>query len=510
MSSPLSNQKTQPIARHVGSAPLPNFIGPYKIEALLDTGHISHLYLALDPKTHKPVVVKVLADSLRQNKAMLERFLKEAKIITMVSHPNVVELIDQGSWEGGIYIAMEFIHGISLKKPILQNTFSEKKALQIALQVGYALCHLHAHGIIHRDLKPENILLTNSGDVKVIDFGIAMLFDSTLAPSRITFMGTPDYMSPEQKKNPHNVSFNTDIYALGVVTYELLIGRLSCGILQYELLPKHLRAAIKKATDPDPAKRTQDIVDFIAEIVQYLEKEGFRPTSFSQAMGDLSEKFQIAQDLLSNTKGLPSALKIERSHSKGPSASRPIIEVKRLQDGRTALLFLGSATSHIDSALYSAFGLGALRSKLDRSVSAPDLILELDTLFKQLKAPKVVSLAALFLSPSLDHVTFATFGYASLWYKPSGSLPTCISHAHPFIGALSEEDISFSAQNFWDEDHLIVSLFPGDQNALFTAAKNAALDLETTTSLITKTWQESIEKNTSSQTDFSIFTIGKN
>lgn len=509
MSSPLFNQKTQPITPGLEPTSLPSFIGPYKIEALLDTGHISQLYLALDPKTHTPVVVKVLADTLRKNAVMLERFFKEAKIITMTNHPNVVKLIDQGSWEGGIYIAMEFIHGISLKKPILQNTFSEKKALQIALQVGYALCHLHAHGIIHRDLKPENILIANSGDVKVIDFGIAMLFDNILAPSRITFMGTPDYMSPEQKKNPQNVSFNTDVYALGVVTYELLIGRLSCGILQYELLPKQLRLAIKKATDPDPKKRTQDVVDFIAEIVHYLEKEGFRPTSFSEAMSDLSAKFQVAQDLLSNTKDLPSILKIEGTKSLRPDVSRPIVEVKRLQDGRTAILFLASATSHIDSALYSAFGLGALRSKLDKSISAPELILELDDLFKQLKAPKVVSLAALFLSPSLDHVTFANFGYAQLWYKPIRSLPTRISHAHPFIGALSEGDISFSSQNFWDEDHLIISLFPEDNNTLSVAAKSAELNLVSDTASITKTLQAKLEQNASIQKDFPIFTIGK-
>src|SRR5690606_36400224 len=105
----------------------------------------------------------------------IKQFLKEAEIIALSNHPNIVKLYGQGEWEKGLYIAMEFIQGVSLTQFILQNSLSIKRSLEILLQVAYALLHLHSHGVIHRDLKPENILITENGGVKVIDFGIAQL-----------------------------------------------------------------------------------------------------------------------------------------------------------------------------------------------------------------------------------------------------------------------------------------------------------------------------------------------
>ena len=162
---------------HAGEArnyPLPQKIGPYKIESLLDKGGMSLLYLGVHPGTSQPIVVKVLLPKYLKNKEMMGRFLKEAQIIGMTNHPNIVKLYGQGQWEKGLYIAMEFIQGISLRQFIQQKSLSQKRALEIILQVAYALCHLHTHGVIHRDLKPENILITETGEIKVIDFGILL------------------------------------------------------------------------------------------------------------------------------------------------------------------------------------------------------------------------------------------------------------------------------------------------------------------------------------------------
>ena len=106
---------------------------------------------------------------------------------------------------------MEFIQGVSLKQFILQNSLSNKRSLEILLQVAYALLHLHTHGVIHRDLKPENILITEDGGVKVIDFGIAQLDQEDSSLTKITrggLIGTPSYMSPEQKKAPSKASYS--------------------------------------------------------------------------------------------------------------------------------------------------------------------------------------------------------------------------------------------------------------------------------------------------------------
>jgi len=216
-------QKTLPDL-HAGQTrfPIPKQIGPYKIESLLNKGGMSVLFLGAHPETAEPIVIKVLVPKYLKNKEMVNRFLNEAQIIGMASHPNIVRLYGQGEWEKGLYIAMEFIRGISLRQFIQKKSLSNKRALEIVLQVAYALSHLHTHGVIHRDLKPENILITESGDIKVIDFGIAQL-QGTVGAERITqrkrMMGTPVYRSPEQKENPSHDSFSSDRYSLGIIMY---------------------------------------------------------------------------------------------------------------------------------------------------------------------------------------------------------------------------------------------------------------------------------------------------
>lgn len=253
--------------------PLPKQVGPYKIDSLLAKGGMSILYLGVHPETSKPIVIKVLLPKYCKNKEMASRFLKEAEIIGMTHHPNIVRLYGQGEWEKGLYIAMEFVQGISLRQFIQQKSLSRKRALEILLQVAYALCHLHTHGVVHRDLKPENILITESGDIKVIDFGIAQM-KTNVEKERITqkkrLMGTPVYMSPEQKENPSKVSYASDIYSLGIIAYELLLGRLSHGVIHLALLPKKLRGIVEKTLKENPKERYADIVDFITDISQRL------------------------------------------------------------------------------------------------------------------------------------------------------------------------------------------------------------------------------------------------
>ena len=233
-------------------APLPEKIGPYKIESLLNQGGMSLLYLGIHPTTLEPIAVKVLLPKYLKNKEVNTRFLNEAKIIETAQHPNIVKLYQVGQWEKGVYIAMEFIRGISLRQFIQKQSFSLKKALEIILEVAHALAHLHAHGIIHRDLKPENILITENGSIKLIDFGISQLGDEEIEQRKI---GTPFYMSPEQIENPLNVSSLTDIYAISIVAYELILGKSTHGIIHLSLLPSGLRTILEKGLQIDPKKR---------------------------------------------------------------------------------------------------------------------------------------------------------------------------------------------------------------------------------------------------------------
>ncbi len=271
----MKNRDTLPTYKNPPPDPSISMIGKYHIEACLHKGSMSYLYLAKDPQG-KLTTVKILAPNLSDQKDLIERFLLEAEIIAQAEHPNIVKVYESGKWEKGLYIAMEYIHGVSLTQFIETKAFSETAALEIVLKVSYALMHLHSHKIIHRDLKPENILITEDGNVKVIDFGIAELKKSTRNTpgfSKSPVIGTPSYMSPEQKDNPLSVHYNTDIYSLAIITYELLTGKLSFGKVHLAHIKPGLREILQKALEPDYHKRTEDIVDFIMEISAYLREK---------------------------------------------------------------------------------------------------------------------------------------------------------------------------------------------------------------------------------------------
>ncbi len=254
------------------SISVPEKIGDYPVESLLDQGSTSILYLGTHPETKMPTTIKVLSPRYLSHPEMVQRFLNEASIIAMADHPNIVKLYGYGHWEGGLYIAMEFIQGISLRQYLLQTPLSLKRALEIVIDIAYALCHLHAHGIIHRDLKPENVLMTEEGVVKVIDFGISQLLTDQDGNNSegYRFLGTPVYMSPEQRKDPSLVGYPSDIYSLGIITYELILGKLSLGQIHLSLMPKGIQKILTRSLQNSPDDRYQDVVDFISDVMAYL------------------------------------------------------------------------------------------------------------------------------------------------------------------------------------------------------------------------------------------------
>ena len=282
---------------------IPETIGPYKIESLLDKGGMSLLYLGIDPTQREPLAIKTLSSKYVSHPEMVQRFMHEAEIIEITNHPNIVRLVGHGQWEEGVYIATEFIQGLSLRQMILQQAMSLKRALEVVIQIGHALTHLHVHGIIHRDLKPENIMLTSQGGVKVVDFGISQLYTAKNSEEQKRIIGTPAYMAPELQKDPSAVSFSSDIFALGVITYELILGRLSHGTIHLSMVPKNMQPVLAKALNPDPKKRFEDIVDFVKALSNYyksdLVKADMRGSDY---MGELNEDIKSAQNLLLPTK----------------------------------------------------------------------------------------------------------------------------------------------------------------------------------------------------------------
>ncbi|MGZ8846112.1 MAG: serine/threonine protein kinase, partial [Pyrinomonadaceae bacterium] len=204
----------------------------YIIEKELGRGGVGAVYLARDQKLHdKRVVIKVLLDKSLQNAWVVQKFQQEKEALARVDHPGVVGILDTGELpDGKPYLVMQFIDGVTLRSQIRPEGMPLERVADIIKQIGRALTTAHDRGIFHRDLKPENIMLQSFGrgeeQVKIIDFGIAKLKDSVVAPSTVagSTAGTVAYMAPEQLTGKP-VSAATDIYAMGAIAYELVAGR---------------------------------------------------------------------------------------------------------------------------------------------------------------------------------------------------------------------------------------------------------------------------------------------
>src|SRR5881394_308216 len=204
----------------------------YFIESELGQGGVGAVYLASDRKLHdKHVVIKILLDKSLQNSWVVQKFQQEKEALARVDHPGVVGILDTGELpDGKPYLVMQFIDGVTLRSQIKTEGIPIDRAAEIIRQTGRALAVAHDKGIFHRDLKPENIMLQSFAggeeQVKIIDFGIAKLKNSTVAPSTMTgaTAGTVAYMAPEQLSG-RPTSAATDVYAFGAIAFEILTGR---------------------------------------------------------------------------------------------------------------------------------------------------------------------------------------------------------------------------------------------------------------------------------------------
>ncbi|MBX7066724.1 MAG: protein kinase [Parachlamydiales bacterium] len=425
MKSDFHKQTTIPDL-HAGAPrlPLPKHIGPYKIESLLNKGGMSILYLGTHPETIKPIVIKVLLPKYCKNKEMANRFLNEAQIIGMTHHPNIVRLYGQGEWEKGLYIAMEFVQGISLRQFIQQKSLSRKRALEIILQVAYALCHLHTHGVVHRDLKPENILITESGEIKVIDFGIAQM-KSDVEKERITqkkrLMGTPVYMSPEQKENPSKVTFATDIYSLGIIAYELILGRLSHGVIHLALLPKRLRSIIEKSLKENPKERYADIVDFITEISKSLQS-----ADAEEEAENSEEIFHVIEEtrkiLIPKKAPKWPQIEIGLAVHEGMSLSALYIDFFHLTHNRYAIVLAEPLEMGASSLLQASILRGMVRMALRADHLPAKIISNLNQTICNDPAHLRLGLCLLVLDPEKDQMSFISCKYTEASHISEGSL----------------------------------------------------------------------------------------
>lgn len=249
-------------------------LGSYGIVDEIGSGGMAIVYRANQPSLGRQVAIKVLSPELARDKVFRERFLREARTIAQLAHPNILPVYDSGQdpETGALYFVMQLVEGGALSQRLGQPMEVEA-AVRITAQIARALDYAHKRGLIHRDVKPANVLLTPDGHPLLSDFGIARMMDGTHLTQTGVSLGTPAYMSPEQARGGL-VDHRTDIYALGVMIYEMLSGQLPfksdtpVGMLHQHAfvappplhilrpdLPKSLEKVIMRALAKDPNQR---------------------------------------------------------------------------------------------------------------------------------------------------------------------------------------------------------------------------------------------------------------
>jgi len=293
-------------------------VGEYRIEGKLGEGGMGSVYAATHPLIGKKAAIKIISPHLCTNGAAVERFVQEARAVNQIGHPNIVDVFSFGELvDGRSYFVMEWLQGETLAARMLRSRVPLPEAVEILDQISDALEAAHETHIVHRDLKPANVILVsirgNRQLVKLLDFGLAKLAeseDNRLQKTRTgVMMGTPEYVSPEQARGK-NVDHRTDLYALGVISYELLLGRLpfeadnAADIITKHLrepppspssiwpeIPESLESIIVGMLEKDPARRPTllDVRNVLAEIRSTVGAESslgsLRPRLITPAMG---------------------------------------------------------------------------------------------------------------------------------------------------------------------------------------------------------------------------------
>ncbi|TAN29563.1 MAG: Stk1 family PASTA domain-containing Ser/Thr kinase [Actinomycetota bacterium] len=264
--------------------------GRYELIQKIARGGMAEVYMAKDQLLDRPVALKVLFPELSVNVSFVERFRREAQAAANLSHPNIVSVFDWGEADNTYYIVMELVDGITLASLIQESERIEPyKAASIAAEVAASLSFAHKHGVIHRDVKPSNVLLTEDGQVKVADFGIARAAtaDGDLTQTGAV-MGTATYIPPEQAQGLA-VDGRSDVYSLGVVLYEMLVGKVpftgdSPLAIAYKHvreepvhprtfvpeIPEALEAIVMKAMAKDPSARYQSALEMRDDLLRFL------------------------------------------------------------------------------------------------------------------------------------------------------------------------------------------------------------------------------------------------
>lgn len=266
--------------------------GRYEVVSHIGQGGMADVFLAVDTILNRQVAIKLLREDLSQDAVSILRFEREAQAAASLAHPNIVEIYDVGEYQDHHYIVMEYIAGKTLKQVIRsRGPLVNEEAVDIMKQLCSAVAEAHSRGIIHRDIKPQNVIVKADGSLKILDFGIATALGSVQLTQANNVMGSVHYLAPELAKG-EPASFQSDIYALGIVLYEMLSGDVpfkSDQAVQVALkhmrepmpsvrainstVPQSLENIITRSTAKDPALRYPNAEQMLADVSTCLRSE---------------------------------------------------------------------------------------------------------------------------------------------------------------------------------------------------------------------------------------------
>lgn len=252
----------------------------FEIIECLKRDSYTSVYLANHIYLGKKIILKTLNTDNLSDQTVLGRFKREAKILALLDHPNLIKILDFGTYENNFYISFEYFESRNLREVIKENNLSDDDKLKILIQLLKALNIAHQNKIIHRDIKPENILLDNNHYLKIADFGLAMIQSDDKLTHDSSVVGTPSYMSPEQLRGEKN--FQTDIFSTGIVAYELYTGINPFGsstvsdtvnnilnynensnTVEFNKLPDNVRESVRSMLRKSPKERAKTILDVL-------------------------------------------------------------------------------------------------------------------------------------------------------------------------------------------------------------------------------------------------------
>ncbi|MGH7678199.1 MAG: protein kinase domain-containing protein, partial [Gemmatimonadaceae bacterium] len=306
----------------------------YRIEREAGAGGMASVFLAEDLKHRRKVAVKVLRAELAASLGK-DRFIREIEIAAQLAHPHILPLLDSGEASGLLYYVMPFVEGESLRDRLVRaGELPVADAIRVLTQVADAVAHAHARGLVHRDIKPENVMMSGRHAL-VTDFGVAKALSEATGRQQLTSvgiaLGTPAYMAPEQAVADPGVDHRVDIYAIGVVGYELLAGRPPfAGLSSAEVLAAHVMRAPEPLTTLKP-----NVSQALGHVImKCLEKSP-------------AERWQSAEELLAELERLTTP-------TGGTTATRPLAAMQRGTSRRTMLLIGVAAASVIASGVWLA------------------------------------------------------------------------------------------------------------------------------------------------------------